>query len=81
MVNLGEDVQSKALCSAVVSIGRALNIKVVAEGVETPEQLRILQQIGCDEVQGYLISKPVPAHLIPQLMDRASFFEPTAVIA
>lgn len=81
VVNLGEDVQSKALCSAVVSIGRALNIKVVAEGVETPEQLRILQQIGCDEVQGYLISKPVPAHLIPQLMNRASFFEPTAVIA
>lgn len=78
---LGQDVQSKALCSAVVSIGRALNIKVVAEGVETPEQLRILQQIGCDEVQGYLISRPVPAHKIPQLIQRASFFEPTALIA
>jgi diguanylate cyclase (GGDEF)-like protein/PAS domain S-box-containing protein len=81
VVKLDQDVQSKALCSAVVSIGRALNIKVVAEGVETPEQLRILQQIGCDEVQGYLISKPVPAHQIPQLMERANFFEPTAVIA
>ena len=81
VVKLGQDVQSKALCSAVVSIGRALNIKVVAEGVETPEQLRILQQIGCDEVQGYLISKPVPAHQIPQLIDRYSFFEPTALIA
>jgi diguanylate cyclase (GGDEF)-like protein/PAS domain S-box-containing protein len=81
VVNLGEDVQSKALCSAVVSIGRALNIKVVAEGVETPEQLRILRQLGCDEVQGYLISKPVPAHQIPQLIHRASFFEPTALTA
>ena len=81
VVNLGEDVQSKALCSAVVSIGRALNIKVVAEGVETPEQLRILRQLGCDEVQGYLISKPVPAHQIPELMQRASFFEPIALIA
>jgi diguanylate cyclase (GGDEF)-like protein/PAS domain S-box-containing protein len=81
VVNLGEDVQSKALCSAVVSIGRALNIKVVAEGVETPEQLRILRQLGCDEVQGYLISKPVPAHQIPELMQRASLFEPIALIA
>jgi diguanylate cyclase (GGDEF)-like protein len=81
VVNLGEDVQSKALCSAVVSIGRALNIKVVAEGVETPEQLRILRQLGCDEVQGYLISKPVPAHQIPHLIDRASFFEPTSLTA
>lgn len=81
VVKLGQDNQSKALCSAVVSIGRALNIKVVAEGVETPEQLRILQQIGCDEVQGYLISKPVPAHQIPPLMSRASFFEPIALIA
>ena len=81
VVNLGEDVQSKALCSAVVSIGRALNIKVVAEGVETPEQLRILRQLGCDEVQGYLISKPVPADQIPQLIHRASFFEPTALTA
>lgn len=81
VVNLGEDVQSKALCSAVVSIGRALNIKVVAEGVETPEQLRILRQLGCDEVQGYLISKPVPANQIPQLIHRASFFEPTALTA
>jgi EAL domain-containing protein (putative c-di-GMP-specific phosphodiesterase class I) len=81
VLNLGEDVQSKALCSAVVSIGRALNIKVVAEGVETPEQLRILRQLGCDEVQGYLISKPVPAHQIPELMQRASFFEPIALIA
>jgi EAL domain-containing protein (putative c-di-GMP-specific phosphodiesterase class I) len=71
--------QSKALCSAVVSICRALNIKVVAEGVETPEQLRILRQLGCDEVQGYLISKPVPANQIPQLIHRASFFEPTAL--
>ena len=79
VVNLGEDLQSKALCSAVVSIGRALNIKVVAEGVETPEQLRILRQLGCDEVQGYLISKPVPANQIPQLIHRASFFEPTAL--
>jgi EAL domain-containing protein (putative c-di-GMP-specific phosphodiesterase class I) len=49
--------------------------------VETPEQLRILRQLGCDEVQGYLISKPVPAHQIPELMQRASLFEPIALIA
>jgi len=37
-----------------------LHLQVVAEGVETPEQLALLRQFGCDQVQGYLISKPLP---------------------
>jgi predicted signal transduction protein with EAL and GGDEF domain len=43
-------------------------LRVVAEGVETPEQLAYLAQRGCDEVQGYLFSKPVPAHEFTRLM-------------
>jgi EAL domain-containing protein (putative c-di-GMP-specific phosphodiesterase class I) len=46
----------------------------VAEGVETVEQLRKLQAMGCDEIQGYLLSKPVPPEDIPELM-RRPFFE------
>ena len=72
---LGSDPQAEALCQAMVSIGRSLNIAVVAEGVETQQQLQMLQNMGCDEVQGYLVSKPMPAEKIPPLLD-TQFFEP-----
>jgi EAL domain-containing protein (putative c-di-GMP-specific phosphodiesterase class I) len=42
-------------------MAHALRLKVVAEGVETEKQLRFLRKIGCDEIQGYLLSKPLPA--------------------
>jgi EAL domain-containing protein (putative c-di-GMP-specific phosphodiesterase class I) len=70
---LGKDYQSEALCQTIVSIGRSLNIVIVAEGVETPQQLEKLQQMGCDEVQGYLLSKPVPAEEMPALTGRKFF--------
>ena len=70
---LATDHQSRALCEAVVSIGRSLDIDVVAEGVETPEQLQLLQLMGCDEIQGYLVSRPLPAEEIPALMDKKFF--------
>jgi EAL domain-containing protein (putative c-di-GMP-specific phosphodiesterase class I) len=71
---LGKDYQSETLCETIVSIGRSLDITIVAEGVETAAQLRKLQAMGCDEVQGYLLSKPVPPEEIPALM-RLPFFE------
>ena len=70
---LATDHQSRALCEAVVSIGRSLDIDVVAEGVETAEQLQLLQSMGCDEIQGYLISRPLPADQIPALMNKKFF--------
>ena len=70
---LGKDFQSHALCQTIVSIGRSLDIVIVAEGVETAEQLKKLQEMGCDEVQGYLLSKPVPAQEIPALAGRQFF--------
>lgn len=51
---------SLEIIRAVVGLGRALNMKVLAEGVETVEQFAALKAEGCDEVQGYLFSKPVP---------------------
>ena len=47
-----------ALIAAICSIGRALDIRVVAEGVETEEQFRLLQAAGCTHLQGYLFGKP-----------------------
>ena len=50
-----------ALFEAIVSMAHALGMRVVAEGVETAEQLAALQALACDEVQGYFVSRPVPA--------------------
>jgi diguanylate cyclase (GGDEF)-like protein/PAS domain S-box-containing protein len=50
-----------ALVSTIISLAHALKLKVVAEGVETEEQSRALRLLSCDEMQGYLFSKPVPA--------------------
>lgn len=51
-----------AITRAVAGLGRTLGLRVVAEGVEHVEELKVLQAIGCDEVQGYFISRPLPAH-------------------
>ncbi|MFC5372778.1 EAL domain-containing protein [Brevundimonas faecalis] len=52
--------QSRAIIRAVLTIGESLSIPVLAEGVETPEQLAFLRAQGCDEVQGYLLGRPQP---------------------
>jgi len=51
---------SMSIVRAVIALGRSLRITVTAEGVETPEQLALLQAEQCDHVQGYLIAKPLP---------------------
>mgnify|MGYP000028738335 FL=1 len=54
-------VDDMAIASAIISMGQTLGFKVLAEGVETPEQLDFLTQKGCDIYQGYITSKPIPA--------------------
>ncbi|MGZ5804867.1 MAG: bifunctional diguanylate cyclase/phosphodiesterase [Xanthobacteraceae bacterium] len=58
--NLGDNQHSAAIVRAVLGLGRGMNIPVVAEGVETPEQLAFLARESCEEVQGYLIGRPAP---------------------
>ena len=52
--------ENRKLVHAMINLAHNLNLEVVAEGVETPEQLDLLRGFGCDQVQGYLISKPLP---------------------
>jgi len=61
-----------AIVSAVIAMGKALNIRVVAEGVETQEQLNFLKEHGCYEFQGYLFSRPMAANALTEMIHTAS---------
>jgi len=63
-----DDASSMTLVSTMVSLAHSLRMLVVAEGVETPEQARMLQALRCDQMQGYLISKPLPFELVSAFM-------------
>jgi diguanylate cyclase (GGDEF)-like protein len=58
------------LVSTIVSLARAFNMKTVAEGVETPEQLLKLRAAKCDQAQGYFFSRPIPASDVPSMIAR-----------
>jgi len=57
--DIGKDDDAEAICTAILRLGQTLGMRVVAEGVETREQLAFLREGKCDEAQGYLFSKPV----------------------
>jgi diguanylate cyclase (GGDEF)-like protein len=59
IVNMTESADSLAVVNSIISLAHTLNLKVAAEGVETPEQLKFLRLLRCDEIQGYLFSPPV----------------------
>lgn len=59
--NMHSDKASMAIITTIISMAHALNLRTIAEGVETQEQLETLRSLRCDMVQGYLFSKPLPA--------------------
>ena len=77
--NLSPDSESYVLCHAMTQLAHSLGIATVAEGVETVQQLRMLRMMGCDEIQGYLASPPVPADKAEAWLGGTQFFEPTPV--
>jgi diguanylate cyclase (GGDEF)-like protein/PAS domain S-box-containing protein len=73
ILDMAEGPQGLALVSTIINLAHALKLKVVAEGVETQEQARLLRLLNCDEMQGFLYSKPVPADVL-----EAQFLAPTS---
>ncbi|MGS7249512.1 putative bifunctional diguanylate cyclase/phosphodiesterase [Pseudomonas anuradhapurensis] len=59
--DLEQDSDDAAIVSAIVALGQALGLRIVAEGVETDKQQAFLTRLGCDSLQGYLLGQPVPA--------------------
>lgn len=66
---LGEEVEDTMIVSAVIGLSSQLNLDVIAEGVETSEQLALLSDMGCSNAQGYLLSKPVAEAALLPLLD------------
>jgi len=63
--------EDAAITLAIIAMAHSMRLTVIAEGVEDERQLAFLQTNQCDEIQGYYLSRPVPAHKIPALLNRA----------
>jgi diguanylate cyclase (GGDEF)-like protein len=72
---LGRSKEGTVFFQAIVSMAHALGMEVVAEGVESEEQLAVLRTLGCNEVQGYLVARPMPAEAMAGLLARRYLFD------
>jgi EAL domain-containing protein (putative c-di-GMP-specific phosphodiesterase class I) len=72
VTDIVHDAHDEAIVASILSMAASLNLKVVAEGVETKEQLELLRKMGCEEVQGYYLSKPLPAEKIAELLKKSN---------
>ncbi len=78
---LPEDPEDSAIATAIVALGRSLHMKVVAEGVETTAQAECLRDMGCDEFQGYLLSRPLAPEIFVEWLEQRRLPKLTRALA
>jgi EAL domain-containing protein (putative c-di-GMP-specific phosphodiesterase class I) len=66
--DMDKDLNTRVIVKSIIDVAHSLKLKVTAEGVETMEQLALLKQMGCDEIQGYLFSRPIPLNEIQNIL-------------
>lgn len=71
--HLTTDQDDEAIVKAIIAVGHSLKLKVIAEGVETLEQLEFLKSQGCDQIQGYYVSGPIPAEAFAQFLSQGTW--------
>jgi EAL domain-containing protein (putative c-di-GMP-specific phosphodiesterase class I) len=72
ITNIDKNHKTRGIIQAVIELAHVLELNVVAEGVETEDQRRILAELGCDQMQGFLISRPVPEEKLIRLLKKLS---------
>lgn len=82
--NIENDENTSLIVNAIIKMAKGLNLKTIAEGVEDITQLEIIENLGCDEIQGFIFGKPVPpdpfetAHILP--IKKQVMFSPVSSI-
>jgi EAL domain-containing protein (putative c-di-GMP-specific phosphodiesterase class I) len=71
IITMAEDPTTMTLVQTMIQLAHSLHLQVVAEGVETEEQANMLRLLRCDQMQGYLFSKPLPGEEMAALLGRA----------
>lgn len=70
--DIAVDYRSRAITSGIIDIAKGFGIQVVAEGVETDHQLRILEELGCEQAQGFYLSHPIPVEELKEKLNITS---------
>jgi EAL domain-containing protein (putative c-di-GMP-specific phosphodiesterase class I) len=76
VANIIANDSDKNIVAGLVSMAHSMGIDVVAEGVETPEQYALLEDMACDQMQGYLICKPLPAKEMTTILKTGNVIQP-----
>ena len=81
ILQIQRDLSYTAIVDAVISLARNLKMTVIAEGIEESSQFMQIQALGCDAVQGYLFSRPLPADQAEALLVEGKVFSPQDIAA